>query len=190
MSVPREEPSSRPASRARTLTTAALLASLLAASALPALRVGPVPVTLQVLVVVLAALLLPPAGAALCVAVYLAAGAAGLPVFSGMTGGLASLAGPTGGYLWGFLAGAVLGSLARRRLERAALRAPWPDVAAAAIVIVAVYALGVTQLAFVAHLTPGAALASGALPFILPDVVKAAVAIGLAAALRRVRPGR
>lgn len=177
----------RPNAAARTVTTAALLAALLTVSALPTLRLGAVPFTLQILVVILIALLLTPWQAALAVGVYLAEGAAGLPVFSGMAGGLGVLAGPTGGYLWGFLAGAVAGSTLRGRLAATTLRAPLADAAVAAVVIAVVYVAGVTQLALVAHLSAGAAVLAGALPFIVLDVAKAAVAIGLAAAVRRAR---
>jgi biotin transport system substrate-specific component len=175
------------AAGARSVTTAALLAALLAVSALPALRLGPVPFTLQVLVVVLAGLLLTPGQAALAVGVYLAEGAVGLPVFSGMTGGLGVLAGPTGGYLIGFLAGAVAGAALRARLVSAGARPVAADAAAAVTVVAVVYVLGVAQLAVVAHLGVAQALLAGAAPFILPDVAKASAAVGLAAAVRRAR---
>ncbi|MDO8916143.1 MAG: biotin transporter BioY [Coriobacteriia bacterium] len=177
----------RPAPRiaARTITTAALLAALLAASSLFALRLGPVPLTLQVLVVVLAALLLTPAQAALAVGVYLIEGAIGLPVFAGMLGGLGVLAGPTGGYLWGFLAGAGAGAALRTRLECAGADQRVADVAAAASVIVCVYVLGAVQLGLVAHLDVSGALAAGVVPFVGPDLLKAAAAVALASALRR-----
>jgi biotin transport system substrate-specific component len=172
---------------ARTVTTAALLAALLAASALLAVPLGPVPLTLQVLVVVLAALLLTPGQAALAVGVYLLEGAIGLPVFSGMRGGLSVLAGPTGGYLWGFLGGALAGAWVRKRLAAAGSSALAADAASAAVVIGIIYALGVTQLALVAHLGAGAALLAGAVPFILPDAAKAAAAIAIASAVRQAR---
>lgn len=176
---------------ARAVTTAALLAALLAVSALPAIRLGPVPLTLQVLVVVLAALLLTPGQAALAVGAYLAVGAAGLPVFAGMTGGIAVLAGPTGGYLWGFLAGAAAGAAVRAGIVRSGAAPVVSDGVAAAAVILVVYALGVAQLAAVAHLAPVPAIAAGALPFVGPDIAKAIAAVGLAAAIRRAtRAGR
>ena len=48
-------------------------------------------------------------------AAYLLLGAAGLPVFSGFRGGIGMLLGPTGGYLWGFLASAVIYTLWGKR---------------------------------------------------------------------------
>lgn len=182
---PRSEGTQRRSGAARTVTTAALLAALLAVSALPAIRLGPVPLTLQVLVVVLAALLLTPAQAALAVGAYLAVGAAGLPVFAGMLGGVAVLAGPTGGYLWGFLGGATAGAALRARMVSSGARPVAADAAAAAAVIFVVYVLGVAQLAVVAHLAFAPAIAAGAVPFIGPDIAKAVAAVGLAAAIRR-----
>lgn len=177
----------RPAARiaARTVTTAALLAALLAASSLFALRLGPVPLTLQVFVVVLAALLLTPAQAGLAVGVYLVEGAAGLPVFAGMLGGPGVLVGPTGGYLWGFLAGAVAGAALRAWLERAGVAERIADAAAAAVVIACVYVLGAIQLALVANLDAVGTLAAGVVPFVGPDLLKAVAAVALAGAVRR-----
>jgi biotin transport system substrate-specific component len=172
---------------AGSVATAALVAALLAASSLMALRLGPVPVTVQVLVVVLAALLLTPPQAALAVGVYLVEGAIGLPVFAGMTGGLGVLAGPTGGYLVGFLAGAVAGAWVRERACARGVRGGTADALAAATVLVLVYACGVVQLALVTNLAPAAALGAGLLPFVVPDAMKALAAIAVARAVRLAR---
>jgi len=174
----------------RSITTAGLLAALLCASVLFTLRLGPVPFTLQVFVVVLIALLLPPATAALAVGVYLVAGAIGLPVFSGMVGGLGVLVGPTGGYLLGFLAGAAAGAYVRERLTWAGTRQVLADAVAAVVVVALTYTIGAVQLALVAHLGAGAAVAAGVVPFLVPDVAKATVAVGVAAAVRRARTRR
>lgn len=180
-------PDVRPVPRiaARTITTAALLAALLAASSLFALRLGPVPLTLQVFVVVLVALLLTPAQAALAVGVYLIEGAVGLPVFAGMLGGMGVLVGPTGGYLWGFLVGAFAGAFVRTRLvERTGAARPLADAVAATVVIACVYAFGAIQLGLVAHLDMAGTLAAGVVPFVGPDLLKAVAAVALAGAVR------
>lgn len=82
---------------------AALFASLMAAGAAIAIPIGPVPIVLQNLFVLLAGLLLGGKWGAASVGIYLLAGALGMPVFSGGTGGIGRFAGPTGGYLIGFL---------------------------------------------------------------------------------------
>jgi biotin transport system substrate-specific component len=169
----------------RAITTSALLAALIAVCAMIALPFGAVPGTLQIFAVVLTALVVPPGWAALAVGTYLLAGAVGLPVFAGFTGGFGVLLGPTGGFLWGFLLGAVAGSWVRIALTRRGTRQLLADALAAAVVIVCAYVLGWAQLAFVAGLGPAKALVAGVVPFVIPDVIKAALALAVAAALRR-----
>jgi len=81
----------------RWMVVSALISALLVASAWIAIPVGNVPITLQVLLVILAGLLLPPLWAQAAILVTLPLGAFGLPVFSLARGGLAILWGPTGG---------------------------------------------------------------------------------------------
>jgi biotin transport system substrate-specific component len=85
----------------------ALLGSwALAASAQVSVPMWPVPATMQTAVVLLLGALGGPWFGAGSVALYLAQGALGLPVFANGGGGIAHLAGPTGGFLLGFLAAA------------------------------------------------------------------------------------
>lgn len=171
--------------RTRSMVTAALLAALLGASAWIAVPtpVG-VPFTFQTFVVILIALLLPPGWAAASVGTYLALGFIGVPVFAGFRGGPGVLLGPTGGFLFGFLVGATLGSAARTKLA-----ARMPDAAADAVgafvVVACTYLAGWGQLMAVAHIGPAASFAAGVAPFVLFDVLKAVVVVGVAAALRR-----
>lgn len=180
--------SARTGTRTRALVSAALLASLMAATSWLSAQLPTtvVPLTPQVFFVVLAALLLPAGWAGAGVATYVVLGAVGLPVFSAGRGGLGVLAGPTGGYLFGFIAGAMAGALVRRAVEPRASQG-LADAAGAVTAVVAAYALGTVQLALVANLSPAAAIAAGVVPFIALDAVKAAVAIGVASAVRRAR---
>jgi biotin transport system substrate-specific component len=173
------------AASARRITTTALLAALLAASVLVTVPIGAVPLTLQVFVVVLIALVVPPTWAAMAVGTYLLAGAVGLPVFAGMSGGFAVLFGPRGGYLLGFLLGAVAGAWVRERLAIRAVREPLADVVTAVVVIGAVYTIGWAQLAAATGMGPVAAALTGVVPFLLPDALKAAAAVALAPIVRR-----
>lgn len=177
----------RPADRTRDLVTSALLVSLLAVSAWISIPLGSVPFTLQVFVVVLTALLLTPGWAAATMGLYLAMGAAGLPVFSHGQGGLGVLVGPTGGYLVGFFLGALLGSALRCLLENRGVSSFVADASAAVVCITAIYLLGWIQLAVVTNMAPAAAFVVGVVPYIVPDVIKGAVAIGVAGVLRRTR---
>ncbi|HEU4563291.1 MAG TPA: biotin transporter BioY [Gemmatimonadaceae bacterium] len=135
----------------------------------------PVPFTLQPLVVVLAGLWLGPVWGAASMLLYVAAGAAGLPVFAPTlpTVGLARLLGPTGGYILAYPVAAWLtGAIAARR-EGFAWR-----VLAAVAGIAMLHLGGIAQLV---ALTGSAtrAVVLGSLPFAAFDVVKAVVAGGL-----------
>jgi len=177
----------RPSDRTRDLVTSALMVSLLTISAWISIPLGSVPVTLQVFVVVLTALLLSPGWAAATLGVYLIMGAAGLPVFSHGQGGLGVLVGPTGGYLIGFFLGALLGSALRYFLTDRGASTIVADISATAVCITSIYILGWMQLSVVTNMGPAAAFLAGVVPFIVPDVIKGAVAIGVAGAIRRAR---
>jgi biotin transport system substrate-specific component len=129
-----------------------------------------VPFTFQPLAVLLAGGLLGARLGASSQALYLAAGALGLPVFA--TG---FLLGPTAGYLLAFPAAAlVVGALGGRGLLR--------NLAASLAGLGVVYAGGVAWLAL---LVGGpAALSQGVLPFLLPDLVKVAMAAVIVTRLR------
>jgi biotin transport system substrate-specific component len=170
-----------PAQGAGRLLRAALLALLgsavLTLSAKLQVPFYPVPMTMQTLVVLLIGLAYGfPLGAA-TVLLYLAEGAAGLPVFAGTPEkglGLAYMVGPTGGYLIGFvLAAALCGWTAERRRDL-------PGLALAVVAgSIAIYVPGVLWLArFVGF---DKALDFGLVPFLWGDLLKAALALALAA---------
>lgn len=164
----------------RGMALASLMAALMAVGAYVAIPVGPVPIVLQNFFVLLSGLLLGPSWGLASVLVYLLLGLLGLPVFAGGGGGFAHFAGPTGGYLVGYIPAVVVaGGLSRRG------RSPAADAWAAALGALAVYAVGVPWLAFVARLGPAGAAAAGLLPFLPGDALKVALA---AAAARWARP--
>ncbi|SEP42721.1 biotin transport system substrate-specific component [Methylobacterium sp. ap11] len=140
----------------------------------------PVPMTLHTLAIMALAVGLGPRLAVATVLGYLAAGAAGLPVFSGTPErgiGLAYMAGPTGGYLAGYLAAAGLtGALAAGRGLLGRVTAMLAGLAA-------IYGLGLAWLAL--FVPADRVVALGLLPFLLGDLVK----IGLVAAGCSVLPG-
>lgn len=86
-----------------TMTTCALMAALMCVLCPVSIPIGPIPISLSILVILLTVYILGTRDAMISYAVYLLLGAVGMPVFSGFQGGLAKLAGPTGGYLIGFL---------------------------------------------------------------------------------------
>jgi biotin transport system substrate-specific component len=137
----------------------------------------PVPMTMQTLVVlVLGAAYGWRLGGA-TVALYLLEGAAGLPVFAGTpptVAGLAYLAGPTGGFLLGFVAAAMLtGWMAERGWDRSLLRV----VVMMTLGHAAIFAFG---LAWLTTLMPLAkAWAVGAAPFVAATLLKTALAVAM-----------
>ena len=134
----------------------------------------PVPITLQTLFVLLTGAALGSRRGALAMLLYLAEGAVGLPVFAGGVGGfMYLLLSPTAGYLWSFpIAAFVVGWLCERRLDRRF----WTSVFAMLPGSLITYAIGVTWLAFVAHLSLYGAFLAGMLPFIPGDLFKLVVA--------------
>ena len=86
----------------KTLTTTALLAAVLCILGPLSIPIGPVPISLTSLALYFMVFLVGPKMSAAACAIYILIGFAGLPVFSGFTGGPQKLAGPTGGYIIGF----------------------------------------------------------------------------------------
>ncbi len=163
--------------------------ALLAVSAQVSVAIGPVPFTLQTLVVALAAMVLTPGQAAAALAGYVLLGALGLPIFSLMRGGIAMIAGPTGGFLYGFILSAFLGSLMRRLIGSSTrARSIAGDVVCAAVVLVVCYVVGTVHLMLVGSMGVAAALGVAVVPFILPDILKCVAAGLVAAALRKAIP--
>ncbi|MFL7813465.1 MAG: biotin transporter BioY [Anaerolineales bacterium] len=133
---------------------------------------SPVPVTGQTLVVLLCGLILGKNLAAAAVGTYLLQGAAGLPFFAGGKSGIAALLGPTGGYLFGFLAAAyIVGMLSELRYRRSPLQA------ATTLLLgnIVIYLFGLTWL--VRFTGEAQALQLGLYPFLIGDAVKLVLAI-------------
>ena len=162
----------------------ALFSSLMLwASAKVQVPFWPVPMTMQTAVVLIVGAFYGPQLGAAAIGLYLAEGAAGLPVFSGTPErglGLAYMVGPTGGYLVGFvLAAAFVGwGLARTRRPLAILGLMVAGT-------IAIEAVGVAWLA--ALIGPGKAVRLGLLPFVVGDALKAVLATAVTVAALRPR---
>lgn len=162
-------------SRDRRVTAAGVVgfAAALAAASQVAIPIPgtTVPMTLQPLAVVLAGMWLGPLAGAASMALYLAAGAAGLPVFAPVgLPGIARLFGDTGGYLLAYpVAAFVAGVIARRHRGLA-----WRVLAAAAGIAV-IHVGGLAQLTVITG-SVTRAVALGSLPFLAMDLVKSVLA--------------
>jgi len=161
----------------------ALAFSLLTAlSAQVTIHLPLIPLTMQTFAVLLAGALLGPRLGALAMALYLAEGLAGLPVFAegrsawtpGALPGVPVILGLSAGYLLSYpFAAALVGWLATRGWDRK----PPTMLAAMLLGSLVVFALGAGWLAH--FVGPSRALAAGVLPFLPGDVVKALLAAGL-----------
>lgn len=168
---------------------AALAAVIAVCSILPAVNISAfAPVTLQTFGVLLAGAVLGARRGALAVLLWIAVGAAGLPVFANGKAGLPVLVGPTGGYIIGFVIGAAVIGLAASRLAR---RGGVPHAAGllvgGVVALVLIHVSGVVGLHLRAGLGWGAAATVDA-AFWTGDVLKLVATVIVAGAVHRAFP--
>jgi biotin transporter BioY len=148
----------------------------LAAQVVISLPFTPVPVTGQTFAVLLGAAALGWQRAFLGMALYLAAGLAGVPWFSQWSGGTDTLAAPSFGYIVGFLvAAALVGRLAASGLDRTPPRVVLTMVAGNLVI----YGFGLPWLMASLHVGLSKAIELGVTPFLGGDALKIALAAGL-----------
>lgn len=140
--------------------------------------VSPVPVTLVNLMIGLSVYILGTKRALISLVLYMLLGLAGLPVFSGMRGGAAVLAGPTGGYIIGYLFFAALTGLFIRLSERynsGAVRAI--QAAGLAFGTLLLYIAGTFWLSFNLGISFGEGLLIGVIPYLPGDIAKLVITL-------------
>lgn len=142
---------------------------------------SPVPLSLTNFAILLAVFLLGWKWGTVSCGIYLLLGLVGVPVFSGFSGGMAKLLGPTGGYLVGFLLLAVISGLFVEKFEQARL----PVAVGMALGMLVDYLFGTLWLAILMKLSFGQALMMGVVPYLAGDAVKLIIALLLGSALRR-----
>lgn len=145
-----------------------------------------IPFTMQTFGVFLTIGLLGGRRGTIAILTYLLLGAVGLPVFSGFTGGIGHILGPTGGYILGFILTALLMWLAEALMGKSL------KVLAASMVagLIICYAFGTAWFIIVYTKNTGeiglmTALGWCVFPYIIPDVIKIILAVVLT---RRLRP--
>ena len=167
------------------ITLTALFAALIAGGGFVTIPLpfSPVPIVLQNLFIVLAGLVLGPALGSSAVALYLVAGALGLPVFSGAGGGIARFASPTGGYLIGyFFAALCAGFVAGKPKKDTSL---FRIILSAVLGFLVVYIPGLLWLFRFLESWPKT-FAGGFFPFLIGDAIKIIIAAAAAKRLRKI----
>ncbi len=180
------------------ITVIAISAALITICSWISIQIGPVPVTLQTLAVL--AVLLTAGGrrGTIAIAVYLALGAVGVPVFAGFKGGPAAIVGPTGGFLVGFLDAALIFWLLEKIVFGKLMTTPSKKlifgIVNSVIFEIVMYIVGVIWFMTVYAAQTGpvglmTVLGWCVIPFIIPDIVKIAAASVIGSrASRFVRP--
>lgn len=167
-------PNQKPQKRARhpfnvrSMALCALFAAITAVLSQLVIPIGPVPISMSTLAVLLAGGLLGARDGTISQLIYLLIGAVGVPVFSGFSGGLGKLASPTGGYIIGYIFMAlVIGLLIPHCGNK--LRYIIPTFALGLLVC---YAFGTVWYIALTHTGIGAAMMACVVPFLPGDAVK------------------
>ena len=162
-----------PQNQLRMIVYSSLFVALIAMGAFISIPIGPVPIVLQNMFVLLAGIILGPVWGIACVGIYLLIGFAGLPVFAGATSGVGKLFGPTGGYLLAYLPAVfVTGAISKGFKQNI----PGNVIAMVAGSLI-IYCIGVPWLKIAFSLPWNKALALGMYPFLIGDGLKIAAAV-------------
>ena len=162
------------------ITYSSLFVALIAAGAFLAIPIGPVPIVLQNMFVLLAGIILGPRWGLACVGIYLLIGACGLPVFANGKAGIGIIFGLTGGYLLGYLPAVFVTGLIAKTWKKDIVSYVFAMLAGSIIV----YAAGVPWLKVVTGMAWSKAFAIGMYPFIIGDILKIIAATFIAKAIK------
>ena len=165
----------------RQMTLISLFAALTAVGAFISIPLYPVPLTLQTLFTLLAAMTLGSVMGASSQIIYVLLGVVGLPVFAGFKAGIGILFGPTGGFLFGFIISAyAIGRITEAKKEKNIFY----YFLAGIIGTIILYIIGITQLSLVTGIGIKKAIAVGMLPFLPGDILKIIAASFIASKLK------
>jgi biotin transport system substrate-specific component len=166
----------------------ALFAALISAGAFMVIPIGPVPIVLQNLFTLLSGLVLGPVLGASAVGLFIVAGALGVPVFAnnGSPMGIARIAGPTGGYIFGYLLGAAVAGLIVGFPKPGQKTPLWRLALAVTAGMLVVYVPGLIRLKHFLNVDWAQTFIAGFFPFVIGDAIKGVVAAVAAPRLRRI----
>ncbi|MCI8422556.1 MAG: biotin transporter BioY [Lawsonibacter sp.] len=159
----------KPVSKTTSLAMTAVMSAVICVLSPFAIPIGPVPITLSVFAILLAVYVLGWKRGSVSCLVYILLGMVGAPVFSNFSGGLSKLAGPTGGYIVGYIPMAIVAGLILERWDSRVVQA-----LGMALSVAVLYAFGTVWFCMLTGKTVAAALAVCVTPFIPGSVVKIA----------------
>ena len=148
------------------MVTTAFMAAVTCILAPLSIPIGPVPISLTNLAIYLS--------------LYLLIELAGLPVFSGFSGGIGKLAGPTGGYIIGFIPMAIIAGIIIDHFRKR-----WIQLLGMILGTAVCYVFGTAWFCMQAGYTVSAALAVCVIPFIPGDLVKMVIALTIGPVIRQ-----
>lgn len=175
----------RTASAAKNVAETGLFVAMIAVCAQIAVPLGSVPFTLQTLAVALVSAVAGIKRGVAAVAVYVLMGLFGLPVFAGLKGGYAALAGPTGGYITGFVLMAAITGVSRSVPVKNFYARTALTFAFSVVGLAACYVFGTGWFAISFGCGVSYALSVCVLPYIIPDLFKLALASVISSKLIR-----
>ena len=149
----------------------------------------PVPINLATLAVTLTGALLGKKYGTASVAIYLILGAVGVPVFAGFTGGLGHIAGPTGGYLVGYISSAFICAVMMELLCKDRLTW-WGILVSAFLGTLSCYVLGTIWFMILTHTGLVGSLSLCVIPFLPGDAIKLAAAVLAVSKLKPMLSGK
>lgn len=164
--------------KTRRIAAVGVLAAVYCIAALIIIPFPLVPLTLQCFAVALGAFVFGAKEAVLALIVYISLGAAGVPVFSGVKGGVQILIGPTGGFIWGFFVFAIACGFCKGKTR-------WPTAVLCTLGLGLCYCIGVAQFAFVTGTVAAKTLFATFSPFFVKDLVFTAGAVYISASLNK-----
>ena len=165
----------------RSMIFAALFAAILCVVAPFTIPIGPIPLSLATFVIYIAAATIDWRFGTLSVVLYVLIGSIGLPVFSGPSGGIQKLVGPTGGFIIGYVLCALIIGLIVDRLEAKKWAYPTAMVLGTAVL----YALGTAWFVVLMKVTIAKALMLCVVPFLIGDAIKIILASVISPILRK-----
>ena len=153
--------------KTKKLVYCGLFSAIIGIMALISIPFQPVPLNMALVAVIFAGGMLGKKYGTLSVIVYILLGAVGVPVFAGFRGGFGVIAGPTGGYIAGYIIVAFLTGLIYEKTRKIKYTVPLMLVA-----VLICYALGTTWYCYVMKSDVWSALALCVFPFVFVDMIK------------------